>query len=466
MTAERRPEFDHRDPGTPETEWARHLSGVDLPMLELSRYRHVVVLSAHPDDETLGAGGLLAAAHRQGIPTGVIVATSGENSHPASTTHTPDELATRRRAEVFAALELVAPSASVQLLGWPDGGLAERVEDLTAAISDAVPGPDTLLVSPWSRDGHPDHEAVGAAAERAALRRGAVLLQYPIWAWHWAVPDGFDPAMVRLGLGADDQRAKAAALARHVTQTDPLSDAPGDEAVVGPDFARHFDRPYEIFVMPSGPSPDSTSTTGSDGRSLDGDFFDEFYQGQSDPWGFETRWYEERKRALTLAALPRRRFRSAFEPGCSIGVLTAELAARCDSLLATDISEVPLAAARTRLADAPWVRFERRTVPQEWPDAQFDLIVLSEMAYYCSSADLARLIDRAARSLTEDGVLVACHWRHPVPEYPLGGDEVHRALEGEAGLVVLARHEEEDFRLDVLVRPPGRSVARESGLLG
>ena len=93
----------------------------------------------------------------------------------------------------------------------------------------------------------------------------------------------------------------------------------------------------------------------------------------------------------------------------------------------------------------------------------FDLIVLSEVAYYCGPDDLGRVISAAAASLTGDGVLVACHWRQPVVDYPVSGDEVHRRIRQESGLVALAEHVEEDFRLDVLVRPPAISVARRDG---
>ena len=67
-------------------------------------------------------------------------------------------------------------------------------------------------------------------------------------------------------------------------------------------------------------------------------YFDAMYQGAADPWGFEDRWYEQRKYAVSLALLPAARYRSAFEPGCSIGVLTRMLAGRCDELLSCDVA--------------------------------------------------------------------------------------------------------------------------------
>jgi len=196
------------------------------------------------------------------------------------------------------------------------------------------------------------------------------------------------------------------------------------------------------------------------------DAFDAFYaDGGEDPWGFTDRWYEQRKQAITLASLPRRHFGRAFEPGCSIGVLTELLAPRCEDLLATDVAQAALLQARRRTSRFPQVRIERASVPAQWPDGEFDLIVLSEVGYYCGSTDLARLAERAAASLAADGVLVACHWRHPVAEYPISGDDVHAALLAQSGLASLSHHLEEDFVLDVLVRPPAVSVARATGLL-
>ena len=214
------------------------------------------------------------------------------------------------------------------------------------------------------------------------------------------------------------------------------------------------------------PAASSAARCAGPGRASERrQYFDDFYQAGADPWGFETRWYEKRKRAITMASLPRQRFGSAFEPGCAIGVLTAELAPRCDRLLATDISDVPLTVARQRLSGQPGVTFEQRRVPQDWPTGPFDLIVLSEIGYYCDATDLSLLIAAAVASLTEDGVVLACHWRHPVADYPMTGDQVHDQLRRESGLSVLVDHVEEDFRLDVLVRPPAVSVARRDGLL-
>src|ERR1700728_5343581 len=90
--------------------------------------------------------------------------------------------------------------------------------------------------------------------------------------------------------------------------------------------------------------------------TLEPKYFEAMYQAASDPWGFEDRWYEQRKYAISVAQLPERRYRSGFEAGCSIGVLTRILAQRCDLLLSCDLAEAAVQAAAprsARLADVP-----------------------------------------------------------------------------------------------------------------
>ena len=67
-------------------------------------------------------------------------------------------------------------------------------------------------------------------------------------------------------------------------------------------------------------------------------YFDRMYAQAADPWQLADRWYEQRKYAITMALLPYPRYRHAFEPGCSVGVLTEKLAGRCDHVTATDIA--------------------------------------------------------------------------------------------------------------------------------
>ena len=200
--------------------------------------------------------------------------------------------------------------------------------------------------------------------------------------------------------------------------------------------------------------------------TLPGGYFDAMYEAASDPWGFQDRWYEQRKYAISLAQLPERRYRNAFEPGCSIGVLTAMLAGRCDRLLSCDVAEAAVRAAARRTRDLPQVRVERRQLPRQWPAGRFDLIVFSEMLYYFGDSDLDRVLQHAVRALQPDGTLLAVHWRHPVADYPRSGDDVHQKLAGWPGLARLVRHQEPDFLAEVYIRTDATpvSVAQATGL--
>ena len=196
------------------------------------------------------------------------------------------------------------------------------------------------------------------------------------------------------------------------------------------------------------------------------EYFEGMYAASPDPWSFETRWYDNRKHTLTVAALPRARYRSAFEPGCSTGMLTARLAPRCDALLAVDAVGSAVATTARRLAGQPHVTVAEARLPHDWPDRTFDLIVLSELGYYFDDEDLDTLVNRTLAGLEPGGDLVAVHWRRPVAEHARPGDEVHARLAATAGLERTARHEEADFLLEVYARtpPPATSVAEREGL--
>ena len=216
--------------------------------VSLEGVRRLLVVVAHPDDETLAAGGLLYLAGRSGINSALLVASDGEGSHPASPTHAPAVLAQRRRSELTQALAGLDPSMQTEHLGLPDSGLAAHADELTAAIADRVAGVD-LVVSTWCGDGHPDHEVIGRAALAAAP--GLEIWQAPIWAQHWAElrevwRQGQD--VVELPLDEPARQAKAAAITAHVSQVEPLSDQPGDERLLSEEMLAHFRTDRETFV--------------------------------------------------------------------------------------------------------------------------------------------------------------------------------------------------------------------------
>jgi SAM-dependent methyltransferase len=197
--------------------------------------------------------------------------------------------------------------------------------------------------------------------------------------------------------------------------------------------------------------------------SVDDSYFEQLFQESDDPWAFKKRWYERRKRALTLAALPRERYASVFEPGCANGELSADLATRCDRLLVCDTSHGAVALARQRLGAFSHVEVMQGRLPQQWPDARFDLIVFSELGYYLDENDLNSWIDRALASLTADGQLLACHWRPSIDGCPLDAERVHGILANRLQMHRLFSHHEADFLLDVWSRDP-TSVAEKEHL--
>ncbi len=192
-------------------------------------------------------------------------------------------------------------------------------------------------------------------------------------------------------------------------------------------------------------------------------YFDQLFAGNDDPWAFRQRWYEQRKRALTLAVLTRPRYASVFEPGCANGELSAELATRCERLLCCDTASAAVQLAEARLTAFAHAHVEQRRLPQEWPAGQFELIVLSELCYYLDANDLNRLIDHALAALTDNGQLLACHWRPPIDGCPQTAEQVHALLQHRLGMPALVQHHDKDFLLDLWSRD-GTSVARHEGL--
>ena len=187
--------------------------------------------------------------------------------------------------------------------------------------------------------------------------------------------------------------------------------------------------------------------------STERSYFDQIYSDNPDPWGFESRWYEQRKYALTVAALPKPSYRSGFEPGCSVGVLTALLAPRCEHLLATEVVPSALARAEGRMSGIEHVVFEHSAIPESWPTGSFDLVVLSEIAYYFDAATLNAIVARLVGSTMPGATVVAVHWRGET-DYPLTGDDAHQILDDSRDLDLQVHHLEKDFVLDVWCRRP------------
>ncbi len=180
--------------------------------------------------------------------------------------------------------------------------------------------------------------------------------------------------------------------------------------------------------------------------------FEERYRADADPWHFASSPYERERYAIIMAALTRDRYASAFEPGCSIGELTALLATRCDRLLATDVSQTAVEKARRRCAAFKNVRVECGDVRAVALDIYTDLIVLSELAYYFEARQLERLAGELGAALCQGGTLLAVHWLGESADHILHGDEAHEILLSTLALQHVAAQRHPGFRLDVWMR--------------
>lgn len=437
----------------------------------------LLVVAPHPDDEVLGAGALIGTAVRAQVPVIVLAVTDGTGSHAHVD---PVRLGRIRAAESVRALaefDPLAPPAQpaaeaagpprLVRLGLPDGEVTAYEDVLTERIVEqlALLPAGALVAAPTREDGHPDHDSAGRAARRAVGRAPtATLVEFPVWLWHHCRPgaqrpgaEGHGPQVpgeLRPGIDWDRARvldadpevveARARAVEAFRSQitldlgvpSDRVGEDP-DTRVVVPGAARALmlAAPQIIFVH---------------------DGFDAVYADSEDPWSVTGRWYEERKYALTVAILPTRRFRRGFEPGCSVGVLTGMLAQRADALVASDVVQKALDSARERVPD-PHVDF-RLAGADDWPEGEFDLVVLSELGYYLTDAQFGGFLEQAAQQLADDGVVVAAHWRHPIPGAHRDGNAVHAALAAQPGWVRLAAYEDADVLIETF-GPARRSVA-------
>lgn len=190
-------------------------------------------------------------------------------------------------------------------------------------------------------------------------------------------------------------------------------------------------------------------------------YFDALY-AHDDPYGYRSRWYEQRKRALVLACLPHPRYRRAWELGCSNGETSAALAPRCGALTATDWSARSIAVAR-RTHRLPNVSFVQAEHPAQWQPGPFDLIVFSEIGYFMTPATLETTIGKLRDSLAPDGVLLACHWRRPFDAAPLHGAQVHAQLRRQLRLPRSFVYRDADFVLEGW-SAEARSVAQREGI--
>jgi LmbE family N-acetylglucosaminyl deacetylase len=219
--------------------WCRRCE-VDAVRLAIASVRCAVIVAPHPDDEMIGAAGLIGALRLQGSDVHVIVVSDGAASHPGSVRWPRKRLVAARRQESLRALRrlMVLPSR-VTFLGLPDGALTGDVARCRLRLHRRLArcGAD-LLVAPAASDAHPDHQAVAAALSQ--WRCGARRLSYQVWPPRRRSGTRIRTVVTR---GA----AKRSLIRMHRTQLGAIADDPSGFAIARHELAV-FAHPIERFV--------------------------------------------------------------------------------------------------------------------------------------------------------------------------------------------------------------------------
>jgi LmbE family N-acetylglucosaminyl deacetylase len=244
---------DYEHPGTAAEAWASSKHVLSAPPLGQRQPARVVVVAPHPDDEILGAGGLLQEFIHQGIEILIVAVTDGEASHPKYELADRIDLRSMRAMESLTALRRLGISRpDVVRLRVADGQVRRNIERLEADLLRLL-DPADLCLAPWDKDGHPDHDASGAAVRNATGTVGNDLLYYLVWALHWADPGGNDlPWLIcrRHELSARQCARKRRATLAFRSQIRPLDRSCGEAPVLPVDVLRRHWLDHELFIDP------------------------------------------------------------------------------------------------------------------------------------------------------------------------------------------------------------------------
>jgi trans-aconitate methyltransferase len=178
------------------------------------------------------------------------------------------------------------------------------------------------------------------------------------------------------------------------------------------------------------------------------EFFEAKYEHDPDPWQFAKNDYELHRYDETIKSLSGRRYRLAYEPGCSVGVLTERLADLCDNVEAIDFSSSAVAQAQARCAHLANVKVSCRSITEYQPDRSMDLLVLSELGYYFTPEEWQRTSNRLISLLPVGGTMIAVHWLGFSKDHRISGEQVHEVLKQSTLLQGEQTDRHESFLLD------------------
>jgi LmbE family N-acetylglucosaminyl deacetylase len=224
-------------PLTLEAEWLANLSRIrcwEPPVLP------TLILAPHPDDETLGCGGMIARLRGRSNPVTIAAITDGENAYPAALGLGP----LRIEEQALALQRLGVSRASVHRFHLPDSNVQSFEAELVNRIAELATQ-KMHLVAPWPHDFHPDHEATGRAAKQIAERFGFELTYYLFWTWHRGTPDLLKTrSLVSLPLSELERTTKLHALQAHTSQFQH----PSGQPILNADLIRPAQRSFEVYI--------------------------------------------------------------------------------------------------------------------------------------------------------------------------------------------------------------------------
>ena len=411
-----------------EAEWLSVLQ--DVPRWLPPRWP-TIVIAPHPDDETLGAGGLIALQRRRGVPVTIVAVTNGEAAYSDAV-----RLGEIRRIEQQSALaELGVEASDIFRTDLADGNVTALENELMDFVHPLMRR-RTLLVAPWSLESTRSRSVwTGSGTTGKGSRRQPGFLRVlGLAPYSGRVVGGSSASSVgtRRSTSGRSLRLLSPTIARSSNGRQVRPSCPIASLIPPDDLSRH-----SLFMI-----SDSTSQA----------FFEELYTTVADPWAFASSAYEQHRYTTILNALGCRHYHRAFEPGCSIGILTEQLGQICAQVEAIDISPTAVSRAQHRSRSLPNVTIKPGALPDQIPDGTFDLIVFSEIGYYFDRPTLVSLARELADRLRRGGTLLAVHWLGKSTDHRLTGDQVHELL-GKTRLVPTRSRRYDGFRLDCWSRP-------------
>jgi len=416
---------------------------------------NLLLLAPHPDDESLGCGGLIALLSKTGANVHIIFITDGSASHPDSTNYSPLKLSRIRQAEAIRACRrLGVKYKELTFLNQPDSRMESfddsALETLARLVAEKFKnGKYNTIAMPWRRDPHGDHIIVHEIGD-LALRKiedNVTKLEYPIWLWKkgsngdWPKENEITPYRLNI---KEVVSKKLMAIQEHASQLGRVIDDDPDGFVLTEELLEPFLGNTEYFFL--------TNLRPLD--TLGKGYFDRLYSEKSDPWNFKGSSYEHEKYGHTIAALDQRKFNHGLELGCSVGIQTKLLSENCTNLVAVDISEVAIVAAKEECHELQNITFRCQDISTDFPKSKFDLITLCEVGYYFKRAVLLQIFNKIVNRLLPKGKLLMVHWTPFVPDYPLTGSEVHNLFEEyientNSSLVEVAKDVRELYRIQI-----------------